>query len=154
MIQGLVFGQVQSEKGLYFFRRALETGRRRRIWARLTQRPTKLINLEKTLCCTWLQNSYFAGTQTIGIHSITGTEGKSDVFDAEFYPIKETSRDRWVGIARENLRGHTLPPVELLEVDGDYYVRDGHHRISVARSLGQVFIEANVTRVVLDCECK
>jgi hypothetical protein len=38
-----------------------------------------------------------------------------------------------------------LPPVQLIEVNGCYFVRDGHHRVSVARMLGQLEIEAEVT---------
>lgn len=154
MMQDLTFGQIQSKQGLNFFWQALQTGRWRRLWARITRRPTKLIELDETLCCTWLQNSHFTGVQTICIHCIKGTQGKSDVFDAEFYPTKEISRDRWVSIARENLRGRTLPPVEILEVAGVYYVRDGHHRISVAQSLGQTFIEAKIIKLVLACRCE
>ena len=41
--------------------------------------------------------------------------------------------------------GQHLPPVELIQVGSAFYVRDGHHRISVARVLGQVTIEAEVT---------
>ena len=49
-------------------------------------------------------------------------------------------------IAMAHESGASLPPVKLVEVDGAYYVRDGHHRISVARSLGRrEYIEAQVT---------
>jgi ParB-like chromosome segregation protein Spo0J len=42
-------------------------------------------------------------------------------------------------------RGLTLPPVDLIRVGESYFVRDGHHRVSAARALGQAFIEATVT---------
>ena len=38
-----------------------------------------------------------------------------------------------------------LEPVELIQVDDSYFVKDGHHRISVARALGQSAIDAEVT---------
>ena len=41
-------------------------------------------------------------------------------------------------------RGRCLPPVALIQVGDHYFVRDGHHRISVARALGQLAIEATV----------
>jgi len=41
--------------------------------------------------------------------------------------------------------GTPLPPVELVQVGDVYFVRDGHHRISVARTVGQRDIEAEVT---------
>jgi ParB-like chromosome segregation protein Spo0J len=49
-------------------------------------------------------------------------------------------------VAEARLRGINLPPVQLIEVGGRYYVRDGHHRISVAQALGDTFIDAEVTR--------
>ncbi|HEY3310826.1 MAG TPA: hypothetical protein VGK00_04225 [Anaerolineales bacterium] len=49
----------------------------------------------------------------------------------------------------EKLNGRELPPVELIQVENIYYVRDGHHRISVSRSLGQDFIDAEVTIMLL-----
>jgi hypothetical protein len=42
-------------------------------------------------------------------------------------------------------QGAKLPPVALIQVGDVYFVKDGHHRISVARALGQVEIEAVVT---------
>jgi hypothetical protein len=38
-----------------------------------------------------------------------------------------------------------LPAIDLLQVGDTYFVRDGHHRISVARALGADYIDANVT---------
>ena len=52
---------------------------------------------------------------------------------------------RWLGVARAALRGEHLPPVDLIRAGDVYYVRDGHHRISVARALGQREIDARVT---------
>ncbi|MGA2491137.1 MAG: hypothetical protein ABSF99_13300 [Anaerolineales bacterium] len=116
----------------------------------------KLLELDVTLCCQQVQNSHYTGVHTVNIDCIKGTEGKADTFDAAFYPVKEITRSRWVSIAREKLNGQELPPVKLLDVDGVCYVCDGHHRISVARSLGQDFIEAEITEMNLLhrlCEC-
>ena len=52
---------------------------------------------------------------------------------------------RWLGVAAARDHGKVLPPVVLVQVGGVYFVRDGHHRISVARALGQLDIEAEVT---------
>jgi len=40
-----------------------------------------------------------------------------------------------------------MPPVQLTEKNSRYYVRDGHHRISVAHALGETFIDAEVVRI-------
>jgi hypothetical protein len=51
----------------------------------------------------------------------------------------------WLSVAVARQRGKSLPPVKLIQVGDVYYVQDGHHRISVARALGQRDIEAEVT---------
>ncbi|MBN1966704.1 MAG: hypothetical protein JW910_18775 [Anaerolineae bacterium] len=90
-------------------------------------------------------DSHFAGAQTVALDHITGSENKSDAFDAHFRPLNDASAGRWQGIAAAWMRGDSLPPVELIRVGDRYYVRDGHHRISVARALGQRDIDAVVT---------
>jgi hypothetical protein len=106
-----------------------------------------LLELDETLCCTEVTNRSYEGTQAVDVELIRGTEGKAAEFDADFHPLKESSRTRWLSVALERLRGHDLPPVDLVFVDGVYYVQDGHHRISVARSMGQRFIDAEVIRM-------
>jgi hypothetical protein len=52
---------------------------------------------------------------------------------------------RWLSVARALEKGVALPPVELIQLGDRYFVRDGHHRISVARAMRQDEIEATVT---------
>ena len=136
---------VPVEKPLVMFNQAFQHGWFRRLWARLTRSCFCLQDLAETLETCPVAASHYAGIKTVNIDRIHGTLGKADEFDAEFNPIQERSRTRWMGIALEKLRGRDLPPVELVQVDDTYYVRDGHHRISVSRALGQNFIEAEVT---------
>lgn len=68
-------------------------------------------------------------------------------FDDQFHPTREEGRTRWLGVAIARLSGRDLPAVCLIELDGFYYVRDGHHRISVAQALGQQYIDAEITRM-------
>lgn len=135
---------------LSLFWRTIRSGWFFRLWARLTHQPDHLIDLDETLCCNPVKCSHYAGTMPVEIKRIRGTESKAEEFDADFHPLKESSLSRWLGVALERLRGHDLPPVDLIDIDGIYYVRDGHHRISVARSLGQAYIDAEVVRMSLD----
>jgi hypothetical protein len=144
MLQTTSFGQASPNQALRLFRETTLQGWFRRLWARLSHRSSRLLDLEETLCCTEVQSSHYAGTHPVCIDCIRGTQGKADMFDAGFHPVKESSRSRWLSVAIEKLRGHDLPPVELIDVDGIYFVRDGHHRISVARSLGQDYIDAEI----------
>jgi hypothetical protein len=78
----------------------------------------------------------------VPLSSIKGSEGRSADFDSHFNPLKAHNRERWIGIVKARRAGVTLPPVELVQVGEKYFVRDGHHRISVARAMGQLEIEA------------
>lgn len=84
------------------------------------------------------------GVRTVPIRHIHGSEGRCDGFDAQFHPLRKHIKRHWVAMCCAMLEGVPMPPVELLQVGRTYYVRDGHHRISVARALGQVGIEAEV----------
>ena len=64
--------------------------------------------------------------------------------NALFRPLVNHTRDRWVSIAIARHQGINLPPVELIQVGEEYFVRDGHHRVSVAKTFGQATIEAQV----------
>jgi hypothetical protein len=45
-------------------------------------------------------------------------------------------------------RGAVLPPISVVRVGDAYAVRDGHHRVSVARARGAVSIDASVDGVL------
>lgn len=85
------------------------------------------------------------GIKIIPICQIRGSEGRSQDFDNAFRPRQIHHLDRWVNIAIARLENIPLPPVELIQIGDNYYIRDGHHRISVACAQGQADIEAYVT---------
>jgi hypothetical protein len=85
------------------------------------------------------------GTRPVPVSQIRGSEGRCRYFDADFNPLYDQARGRWLGIARARQQGKYLPPVVLVQVGDTYFVRDGHHRISVARAMGQIEVEARVT---------
>jgi hypothetical protein len=88
--------------------------------------------------------SHAAGTRSVLIRQIRGSESRLGDFDRDFRPLHDINRARWLSVARACLRGKTLPPVALVQVGDVYFVRDGHHRISVARALGQTAVEATL----------
>jgi hypothetical protein len=87
----------------------------------------------------------YGGIQQVPLPQVQGSEGRTHEFDADFHPLGAHTRRRWLQVAAAWLAGEPLPPVELIRVDAVYYVRDGHHRISVLRALGVTHIEAAVT---------
>jgi hypothetical protein len=127
------------------YRTALLRGLVGRILSKLTGRSRRLLDLNSLPACQNSGSRRYAGTQPVLIRQICGSEGRTADFDAELNPLHENSRDRWVSVAAAMLRGVALPAVELIQVGEVYYVRDGHHRISAARALGQEAIDAHVT---------
>lgn len=113
--------------------------------ASLLGRANRLLHLGSVVANAGLRGGRYAGVRTVPIRDIRGSEGRCHDFDADFRPLKTHNQSRWVGLAAARLRGVVLPPVNLIQVGGVYYVRDGHHRISVARAFGQEHVDAEVT---------
>ena len=88
------------------------------------------------------------GLRVIPLEAIVGTVDRGRDFDRRFRPTSARVRSRWEQIAVAMRRGESLPPVELTKIGEIYFVRDGHHRVSVARALGLRDIDAYVTEVV------
>jgi hypothetical protein len=87
------------------------------------------------------------GLQVVPLDAIVGTVDRAADFDRGFRPTTTRLRSRWERIAAAQRRGEPLPPVSLFQVGELYFVRDGHHRVSVAKSLGRPDIDAYVTEV-------
>jgi hypothetical protein len=87
------------------------------------------------------------GYQVVPLESIVGTVDRGRDFDRRFRPTSARVRSRWEQIAVAMRRGEALPPVDLLRIGEIHFVRDGHHRVSVARALGRSDIDAHVTEV-------
>jgi len=116
-----------------------------RLGAKLAGKPHSLRKLSEVSTEQTVVTRSHAGVKSVPIERIRGSEGRCKDFDAHFRPLNELSRERWVSIAYAQHRDIPLPIVDLVQVDDIYYVRDGHHRISVARWIGQREIEAEVT---------
>lgn len=131
------------------FNKALGQGRKKQTLAWLTRKNRALQILAKL--CGRARAEQYLGVRTIRLADIIGTENRAHEFDSEFYPLEERLEERWMSILIAQWQGRTLPPIEVLELDGKYFVRDGHHRLSVARALGQEDIEAIVIRYDWEC---
>jgi hypothetical protein len=88
------------------------------------------------------------GLKVVALDQIVGSVDRGRDFDRRFRPTSGRSRGRWEQIAAAARRGEAFPPVDLVRVGELYFVRDGHHRVSVARALGRTDIDAYVTEVV------
>ena len=89
----------------------------------------------------------YAGLQAVPLDAIVGSVDRTREFDRSFRPTTQRLRSRWERIAAASRRGEALPPISLYRIGDAYFVQDGHHRVSVARSLGREDIDAYVTEV-------
>jgi hypothetical protein len=89
----------------------------------------------------------YVGMEAVPVDRIVGSEGRYRDFNRHFLPRKEFLKSRWVSIDRAHYEDVPLPPVRIYEVGGVYFVRDGNHRVSVARMRGQTMIDAEVTKL-------
>jgi hypothetical protein len=88
------------------------------------------------------------GVQTIPIGSIVGTVDQRKEFDREFRPTSSRARTRFERIAEASRRGVSLPPIDVYRIGELHFVRDGHHRVAVARAQGRERIDARVVEVI------
>jgi hypothetical protein len=88
------------------------------------------------------------GRQVVLLDSIVGTVDRTRDFDRRFRPTSPRTRERWERIAAAMRRGEAMPPIDLYRIADLHFVKDGHHRVSVARALGLEVIEADVTEVI------
>jgi hypothetical protein len=91
------------------------------------------------------KNETYRGMQAVPIELIVGSEGRYRDFNKYFLPRSEHLRQRWERVDIARLKDIVLPPIQLYEIGGVYFVRDGNHRVSVARSQGGEIIDAEVT---------
>jgi hypothetical protein len=89
------------------------------------------------------------GVQPVAIASIAGTSDrhKAEAFDRDFRP-PDWSRGRWTQMYHAAQRGAEMPPISVYRVGEEHFLRDGHHRVSVARARGAEEIEAFVVELV------
>jgi ParB-like nuclease domain len=123
---------------------------RKAVLATLTRRGRGLASMDAALEAAGTLGRSFAGVQEIPLDRVVGSAGppgKAGDFDPGFLPIDRRLRDRWTRIYRAMVEGEELPPIDVYMVGDNYYVIDGHHRVSVARSLGRDVINARVIEI-------
>ena len=81
------------------------------------------------------------------IENIVGSVSRYQDFDRAFLPTQEITSERWVNIGTLRYEEVDLPPIEVYKIGEVYFVKDGNHRVSVARGRGQVDIDAIVTEI-------
>lgn len=110
----------------------------------LTPERQELLSLQDVRELIRPKGESYVGMRTVPIDLIVGSEGRYRDFDNTFLPRYDYIRSRWESVDRAHLKDIVLPPITLYEIGGVYFVRDGNHRVSVARSQGVEEIDAEV----------
>ena len=112
--------------------------------ALVRQRPRDLLPFEEVRDRLKLRRVVDRGTRDVPLGKIVGTFGRRGEFNRAFLPRSEALRERWEDVRDLAESASGFPLVELYLVGDAYFAVDGHHRVSVARSLGAPGIEAHV----------
>jgi hypothetical protein len=125
-----------------------------RILSILSSGSDDLLSLQEVKSILKPRSESYVGMKTVPISKIVGSEGRYRDFNRWFLPRHRHLRARWTRVDAAHLENVVLPPVRLYEIGGVYFVRDGNHRVSVARSQGVEFADAEVVSLDTEIELK
>jgi hypothetical protein len=147
-----------SEQSRADFQRALFKSFMNRVWDSLSGQRTTLLSYDDIKEKLHIGGPIYRGVQTVRVDQIAGSLNRYHEFDRVFLPASDKLATRWQNVNRAFYQDVSLPPVVLYKVAQVYFVVDGHHRVSVAREQGQIYIEAEVrecsTRVDITADIK
>jgi hypothetical protein len=124
-----------------------------RIAASLRREPSDvnvILPFEEVVAALGRRGERNLGLQTIELDSIVGTVDRGREFDRRFRPTSARVRPRWERINTAQRKGESMPPIDVYRIGDLHFVKDGHHRVSVARALGHEVIEAYITEVITE----
>jgi uncharacterized protein (TIGR00730 family) len=131
---------------------AFSQARRRVFFQRIVSfftghQPGNLLSFEHVRDKLKIRGQHYAGTQDVPLDKIVGTVGRYQDFNRAFLPTQDHIRERWRRVYEVALGPTGFPPIDVYKIGDVYFVRDGHHRVSVLKELGAAAIEATVTEL-------
>ena len=120
----------------------------------LSPEEAKLISLNDVKQMIKSNAETYVGMKVIPIEKIVGSEGRYNDFDNRFFPKSSHLKNRWQHVDQAAIQDITLPPIKVYEIAGLYFVRDGNHRVSVAKARGTEFIDAEVVSLQSEIKLK
>jgi hypothetical protein len=118
--------------------------------AAFAQRPSHLLDFEQVSQKLRLGTLCDRGLQQVPLRQIVGSVGRYAEFTRAFLPRADSLQERWQRVERMLAAGREMPPIEVYKAGQTYFVRDGNHRVSVAKQRGWVTIRAYVWEFI-DC---
>src|SRR5215204_1371807 len=126
------------------FQRARFKAFKNRVWGTLSGQHAMLLSYDEIKEKLHVGGPIYRGVKTVRVDQIAGSLNRYHEFDRVFLPASDKLAERWQRVNRAFYQEVSLPPVVLYKVGQVYFVVDGHHRVSVARGQGQIYIEAEV----------
>ncbi len=114
----------------------------------ITQKENSLFAFDEVKHLLSPYGAVYRGIQSVPVDKIVGSEGRYRDFDRHFLPKEDFTRDRWESIDVAHYQNVELPPVILYKIGDFYFVKDGNHRVSVAKEKGIEFIDAEVIELI------
>ncbi len=145
------FAETQSEED---FSRARNKALINEIQHLLTPEEASLISLNDVKQLLKPKAETYQGMKVIPIEKIVGSEGRYKDFDNHFFPKSNFLKSRWEHVDEAAIKDIILPPIKVYEISGVYFVRDGNHRVSVAKARGTEFIDAEVVSLQSEIKLK
>jgi hypothetical protein len=128
------------------FLRVLRAGRRKAYFLGLRRKDNLLLSLRELTDVVRPRGESYQGIREIRVSRIAGTEDRGTDFSVSFLPLRRSMERRWAKV-RDLMLGPGIPEaIRAIEYGGYYFVRDGNHRVSVAKTHGIDFLDADVTR--------
>ena len=130
--------------------------RRKRALAQIAARMrrdsdfTAILPFDEVVRALGRRGERYLGLRTIELDSIVGTVDRGREFDRRFNPTSGRVRPRWERINTAQRKGQAMPPIDVYRIAELHFVKDGHHRVSVARALGHKDIDAYVTEIITE----
>jgi hypothetical protein len=125
-----------------------ERARRRAFFSELASifsgKPNWLLSFEEVQRVLPIQGQVYKGIEQIPVSKIIGSVDRYHDFDRRFLPTQSHTRPRWESVDIAHHTDVNLPPVQVYRVGEAYFVKDGNHRVSVARQQGMDYLDAEV----------
>jgi nucleotide-binding universal stress UspA family protein len=140
-------GYKSFSSAIYDFRRARNRAAVREAIAWLTRQRKPLMSYEEVRRKLKGEQQTDQGLKDIPLDAIVGSVNRYEDFTRDFLPLANVDPDRWARIEVAVHGPVGLDPIEVYQVGEVYFVKDGNHRVSVARELGSTHIQAYITEI-------
>ena len=129
------------------FRRARQEAAMRQLLNRFSGEENQLLAYNEIADDLKVEETVELGVKEIPLDAIIGSVGRAADFTREFLPKRDSDADRWARVRAAVMDMKGWPPIDVYKLGKVYFVKDGNHRVSVARQLGNETISARITEV-------